>query len=362
MVIGILTFHHVYNYGALLQVYALQRFLTELGNEVEVIDVRPFRRAAPFVARVNRYLRPFAKILARLGWLKPDLKTRRFDSFRKSHINLSNYYKELSCLSDTNTRHNVLIVGSDQVWNPKYGRRALDTYFAIAAGKGAKRIGYAVCCGSGSIDEAKLKPYTSDMLGFHKIGARDGFTKQLVKTLSGRDVEVVVDPTLLINWDDFNSNEDFSHLPEKYIFYYGFSARGDTAAHNLSAQTNLPIVNVGMEVDHQIREGFQLNDLGPLEWVKVMRHSHYVVTKSFHGLMLALKLRKPFLIIPPEDPSAARLVDAAKRFNAEDALLRPGEMPDENYIQRAGSINWSSVWQLVDDASFSSRDFLNRAL
>lgn len=362
MVVGVLTFHHVYNYGALLQVYALQRFLTELGHDVQVLDVRPFHRPPPFVAKANRYLRPFLKVLASMGWLKPDAKTRKFDRFRNSYINLSAYYKTLSNVVDGDIRFDALIVGSDQVWNPKYGKFALDTYFATAVGSDTRKIGYAVCCGTEFFDEDKLKPYASDILGFDLIGARDDFTKKMVKVLSGRDAEVVVDPTILIEWDDFGTSGEIGDLPKEYIFYYGYSKKGDLAAKNLSSLINLPVVNVGMETDRQTRDGYQLADLGPLEWVEAMRRSSYVITKSFHGLMLALKLRKPVLIVPLDDPSAVRLVDAANRFGAEEALLPSGDMPEDAFLQQATSINWSNIWRLVDEAAVSSRKLLKETL
>jgi hypothetical protein len=362
MKIGMLTFHHVYNFGALLQAYAMQKALIELGHSVEVVDVRPFYRHPPFIAKSNRYLRPFMKWATSLGCFAKDEKTRKFDGFRGDFLNISQYYKSLSEIFNDEKRYDALVVGSDQVWNAKYGKTSLDTYFTRAArGKDIRRVGYAVCSGTEFFEEKKLKPHVDDMLNYDSIGVRDGFTKNMIKVMSGRDVDLVVDPTLLIDWDDFGIEGKIEKLPQEYIFYYGFSKNGDQVVKKLSGFVNLPVVNVGMEVDGESNDGVSLEGIGPIEWVEAMRRSSYVVTKSFHGVMLALALRKPVLIVPPEDPSSIRLTDAAARFGVTDAVL-PANCTNQALNKVLTSFDWVKSWKLVSQASYESREFLRNSL
>lgn len=363
MRIGILTFHHVYNYGALLQAYATQSVLEEAGYDAEIINVRPFRRDVPEVASKPRWSRPVFRIGSALGLVGVSRKTAEFDRFRNELLKVSRPYRTVADYLDGETDVHGVVVGSDQVWDPRYGKHACDTYLLSGIARNIRRVSYAACCGSEMARIEKLAAYRDEIRNFDALSVRDAFTQSAITQAAGAAPELVVDPTLLIDWESAARERGFPvEAPEDFVFYYGFSPNGDEAARQLSAGHDVPVVGVGMENDPAKADGISLLDgVGPLNWVELVRRSRFVVTKSFHGVMFALKFGKPVLVVPANERSASRLQDAATRFGIEKALVGAGEQVGDVH-ERLTGVDWDTTALKVSEAVEGSRAFLIDAL
>ncbi|RTQ97316.1 polysaccharide pyruvyl transferase family protein [Halomonas nitroreducens] len=361
--IGILTFHHVYNYGALLQAYGLQKYLESVGVSSIIADVRPFHREPPGVAHPKITLRYINKGLKFLGLKKPSIKERLFDDFRNNQLYVSEQAPSLDVFLNHNKDVSGLIVGSDQVWGAKFGKAALNVYFCKGVDNGISRVSYAACIGSTKTRESDILPFVDDLNAFKAVGVRDEFSKDLITNIYSGNVSRVVDPTLLIDWSDIAEKVDID-LPGDFAFYYGRSPAGDEIVKSLKEKKGLNVVSVGMENDRPFdMSDFHLNDAGPLEWLAAMKKSSFVVTTSFHGLMLALSLKKPVLATPVSALAAERISDAAAWFGATEVVLSQKiENSDLDVDRLLNNINWDVVYKNIEEKVRLSKHFLDGAL
>ncbi len=360
MKIGVLTFHHVYNYGAVLQSYATLKFLRDQGFDAEIIDVRPFSRERPEIAKYNKITRRFVKSL-RLDRLIPiEEKSRKFDEFRSKDLNMSAHFRSVQDYISHGSGVDAIVVGSDQVWGSRFGVRALNEYFLKNVEDSVLKISYAACCGSASVSRDLLKNYQDAMLDFDALSVRDGFSRSAITDVCGRSPEIVVDPTLLIDWDhESQDRSKMSTMENNYFFYYGQSKNGDIAAARLESVFNVPVMKCAMETD--ARAKFGDGELGPWDWISSIRRSKFVVTKSFHGLMFALVFKKPVIVVPSSFRSSDRLLDACERFDLLPAFVAP-DTEDFSAEAILESVNWEEVWKRMDFHVGKSKSFLSTAL
>lgn len=305
--IGILTFHHVYNHGALLQAFALQEYLKELNQDVVVIDSRPFERKAPTLHQGwspiklldPRYIRYRAAVTE---------KKKRFDLFRSERLMIDGNNNTIeSIISRLGITH--VVVGSDQVWNPKYGTEAMSLY-TLSNIHSIRKTSYAACIGSERVKLHNLEQHASALNNFHQLSTRDSFSKDAVVALTGKQCEIVVDPTLLIDWEKTALLEKQRPQKEPYVFVYGFSKQTDSVLSVIKNKLRMPVVGIGMENEYKSRfVDIYAQQSGPEEFVQLIKASDLVITKSYHGLMLAVSLKKQVIVVSHGLPSISRIRD-----------------------------------------------------
>lgn len=359
--IGILTFHHVYNYGAILQAFALQTFLANENCDSIILDVRPFRRDPPRTNVRSRWGRYLSGVKYRINLCRPSQKQLRFDSFRESHLILSDEHSSLAECLENYREIDMLIVGSDQVWCPRFGEKAMETYFFRGVDQQIAKVSYAACTGSKRFSVPSLLPYKEDLQRMNSISVRDGFSRDIVSLLVGKPVEIVLDPSLLVNWPAIKWIGD-APVTDPYIFYYGLSPLGDKCVSHFARIYGLSIVEVGMENElPSFKPSLSGENMGPTEWISAIRFSALVVTKSFHGLMISLSLRKPVFVIMTSSVAADRLVDFCDRFGLGDIVLR-SEIEIGHAMHRYTSIDWDTFYARLDIEIENSKRFLRRAI
>lgn len=366
--IAILTFHHVYNYGAVLQAYGLQKFLQDKGFKVEIIDIKTFIRLHPLQMRPDlskSYLKYLIKSLFIKEFIKLkkdiSIKNKKFDKFCIEYLNLS---KEYNSLGDYLKHNNVdyIIVGSDQIWNPKFGKKALETYFLKDIPQNVKRISYAGCIGSAAIDYKILDDYSGLIDDFDFISTRDNFTKDYLKMKTKKNIDLVVDPSLLIKWEGIYTNLKNYNIPQNYIFVYGIAKNTEILLEKLKNKLNLPIVLVGMENEYSSSVAdIILNDIGPLDWLELIRNASFVVTKSFHGLMFALKFNKQVLVISTGLPAISRIEDICERLQIKHVIIKEAADIDD-YADFSNIINYEITNKQVSSNIQQSEKFILKFL
>ena len=231
MKIKTITCHHVYNYGASLQAYALQHYLESLGHDVEIIDFNPwFHRARynPFWIHPNAYgisakiikMLPIMKYIVaplqafRKGMFKTWGRKKAFDKFEKQYYNLTNY-KYLS--SDDLKRNppvaNIYVAGSDQIWNTYYENGKEPAYYLDFGDKKTKRISYAASLATSSIKDGYESFVKDELNKFNAISVREFTGAQVLNQLGLENISVVLDPVFLLDGKDW---EKLSMNAKKY--------------------------------------------------------------------------------------------------------------------------------------------------
>ena len=307
--IGIITYHCAYNYGAVLQAYALQTKLDMLGYEAEIINFKPSAIVDGYQeSRISGGNRAkLYKIIKRKQLVHAQSIRRNrygaFDSFIAKFLNLSpKTYSTTVELENDTLDYNIYICGSDQIWN--YGINGNENAYFLSFVKGdSKKIAYAPSFGIEKLSEEdcqKIKPLLS---GFTALSSRE---EQGIKILSEQfqlAATHVLDPTLLLEteqWANFASgNKNTSK--QKYIFTYIIGSP-ETALKRISEfakKENLDIKYVGIGSLLQ-PTGFPINDksdVGPEEFIELLMGAEYVYTNSFHGMALSILLNKKFTIM-----------------------------------------------------------------
>lgn len=307
---GILTFHKSINYGSALQAWALQTILTKADYQAEIIDYEP---AA--YKRLYRSLKPVRSVYD----LKYDLQqlpyyrclenqNRQFSRFRSEKMRLSaasfNQNSDFSALSE---EYGAIVCGSDQIWNVK-AYDCDDIYF-LPQKLESRKIAYAVSVNNMDFTEPRCdEKLKSSILDFYAISSREASGAEKIQKFINHEkqVDAVLDPTLLLSREEYEKLCSPRIYSEDYIFLYNVWAGGDVidAALALAEKLHLP-VRAGLMTQNawQIRKlqkrGIQveLKHTAPEDFLSLIHHAKYVVTDSFHGTVFSVVFGKQFFSI-----------------------------------------------------------------
>ena len=277
--IGTMTFHWATNYGAVLQAYALQRYLSTSGHEVAIIDYRPklviIKQSLTAIKTLN------------FRFFKQEKKLKQF---RKKYLILtSQKYSSSRALKKSQMVFDCIIAGSDQIWNESFtlrgeGKTTL-SYFLDFANSRIKRIGYAISFGFSSPSTQYIEAVRDEIIRFDAISVRES---EGIKILESFNIEsdIVCDPTALLSQEEYCSLAQKSTRRPARVFSYILRA-DQTAwkvANYIEEKYASPITSSKFS--------------GSMEdWLNSILHAEIVVTNSFHGVMLALILNRPFIAV-----------------------------------------------------------------
>lgn len=299
MKIGTITFHAPNNNGSFLQAYALQTVLQkQLGIENEIIDFYSEKQMRQYsVFRIPKSGRDMGRNLISLAHYSA-LKSRheRFEKMRKEYLKLSP-----KCVSENEAyevagSYDTLICGSDQIWNTE-ARDYSDAYFM--AGMEKKKISYAASFGSHieSINKDKVR---KNILGFAHISVREKAGKEFLKELfPDKKVELVCDPTLLLQKHEYSKLVGKGSVKEPYIFLYTINYSDEIlqAAQKLSKEMRIPVYApfTGYSCIKCRKYGIKiLYDVGPAEFLWLLENAAYTCSNSFHGIAFSIIFGKQF--------------------------------------------------------------------
>ena len=277
------------NYGNRLQNYALQEVLSDLGNSVETLN-------NPWNNEYNIYLEwinfKIKKILFSITKSPERFKRRiNFESFNQDNIHFSKYWlnKEKDKIA-ANQYYDVFICGSDQIWNSE----AIEIdgkYFADFA-EYNKRASYAASFGIESIVENRKKEFRNYLLGMRYLSVREYTGVQIIEELINQRADCHIDPTLLLSsnkWDRLADKYKFTN--KKYIFCYFLGRPTEEILNKVKVykkENNIDVLSVWNRNDGSH------NNVGPGEFLSLIRGAEFILTDSFHGTAFSIIYHKPF--------------------------------------------------------------------
>lgn len=205
MKIGILTFHRVYNYGAVIQAYCTQKIIDDLDIDNEIIDYTILKQKdfTDLYSRRNGLKRFFKTLLLIPFHSERFSRKKKFDAFINSMRLSDKKYIENEDLSETNKIYDCFLVGSDQVWNVTKKAESSDAYFLNFADEDKIKISYASSVGIAKYDDLITK---KDYLKrFNAISCRESGGAEILSSIIDDKVSTVLDPTLLVDKKDRKS-------------------------------------------------------------------------------------------------------------------------------------------------------------
>ena len=367
MKIGILTQPLHANYGGLLQAFALQVILKRMGHDVLTVnwahDSSYMRWGLDCCTTVVQrlMLRPvrFPSSPAKVKYM------RRFtDRFIASHIAITRSMHRISTKKLERYGFEAYVVGSDQVWRLAYNAHIEWMYLSFVKDKSVKRVAYAASFGIDHWDYPQTVSQTCTDLAqrFDGISVREMDAVQLIKDNLGVSAQYVLDPTLLLNVEDY---EQLLSLPEAkpsgsiavYMLDMNDEKRTLLDALQLRLHCNIHIIGnpnaQNCNFDYKERQSPPVED-----WLNGIRQSDYVVTDSFHGTVFSIIFHKSFVCLGNKDRGNPRFSSILGMAGLENRQLdSPADLlPEAISNLLCEPIDWSVVdmrKQLMQHTSYS---------
>lgn len=361
--VGILTMHQVRNYGSFAQAYATCRSIDNLGYETELIDYTyPNEAHGTKKSTIGKILH-WGNLLTKS--LIPGMPHRKFEqNYRdayKKYYKLSKPYYNRDAIKSDPPQYDIYVVGSDQVWNDSYIKTD-DTFFLAFAPVNSKRIAFASSFGKTCLDKYNESFYREKLNSLDRIAVRETSGVKIVEDLTGRDdIKKVLDPTLLLNSDEWRRiSIPFIRAKRPYIFVYGSHCRKYMlyTARNIADKKGWDVYTVnGTIVDYYNKEAHCLLDIGPREWMGLIDNAELVFSCSFHGVAFSIQFNTPFFaIFKGDEQFDSRVSSFLTELSLEKHRLLVGTT--EVDLNNAYEEDWNRVNTLIDEKRNTSLEVL----
>lgn len=347
-----INFHFVKNYGAFLQAYVLQRKV-----EAKIINFCPGKFYYRFVGEASLKKHPVLGLLLnlvrycrfRIG------QGLCFPEFRKL-----NKTKKISSLTSVKKLHLAndadYLVGSDQVWNPRFIFRRENFYFLNFTPDNAKRISYAASLGM----KEWPKPFEQKVLPmlkrFDAISVREESAVSYLTSLGLKNVVCVCDPTILHKGDFYRKEFPYENVEEEFSFVYRIREVIPDAVQNILLPQN-------REIWLSKPRRWRLPSV--TQWLQNIDNAKFVVTDSFHCAVFCILFHKPFLVIPNRSTGKGmneRFATLLGKTGLEYRSLTCEESSEEVLQKLNAPVDWEKVDAILEDWRTYSADWLEKAL
>ena len=359
MKIGILTFHRAHNYGAVLQAYALEKYLESKGNVVEVVDYLSkvnsasnliwfFKRRNIFALLINLLFK-FYRIYKRF---------KKFNSFINKTLNLSSTIMDINQFYKLD--YDVYIVGSDQVWNDEITKGFDPIYFGAFDTKNKSlKITYAVSMGEkNTLSKNEITYIKNNLSNFNSISVRENMMLELLSPYFNNTITKVLDPTLIVNKELFNSLLCKPKAKRNYVLVYqvAYSRYIDRFAKKIADQLYANIIFVESNVRYYIPRMKHIEAASPEEFLGLIKYASCIITTSFHGIAFSIIFEKPFYLFGFKTHSN-RPVSLLNQLNLNERIIKGN---DNNVFFT--KIDYSCVNDLLNEQKQISEEFLSKSL
>lgn len=291
--IGILTFHFAFNYGAMLQAYALKTHLADNYN-VEIINFQPEKTKNTYSLNPFVYGMHPKIILRRIKeWPARKKQADVFEKFKKEYLKVSDSpFYSLKTLKSELEQNDINVFGSDQIWNLDITGETAEYYGGLCNPQKCNIV-YAGSFGHDILSE-KEKEYINHLKIFDKVSVRENYAKDILAE-NGIDSTHVSDPVFLVDragWSKVAKKPSGQNL-DKYILYYTLKNDPKLTAIAKSIAENLKLKLISIHPNaNKIDVGMQLYGVGPREFLWLIQNAEYVCTNSFHASAFSVIFKK----------------------------------------------------------------------
>lgn len=368
MKIDIITRHSVPNYGSLLQSYATQRIIEELGYETEIINYTRYEERYNNLAKTlvkgkkwdkNWICRGIYKLIQEPNYSK---QYKEFSKYRKNFLKETNReYGNEKELEENIPEADIYCSGSDQIWG-RIGTSDYDEAYFLEFAKGKKCISYASSFGKTMISR-KLDINLNKMLDkYSNILVREKSAKELLKKKGFNNVEQVLDPTMLLSKEEWKKLTAKSRkmLNEKYIIIYQLhdNSEFDKYAEEFAKAKKMKLYRISPSIYHIFRSGKLIYLPNQYEFLKYFENAEYILTDSFHATVFSIIFNKKFIDILPNNKTGTRIESILSLLKIENRILK--SFSDVNIIDK--EIDWNEVNRIIEGEKIKSIKLLQEAI
>lgn len=383
--IGLAVVTYLDNYGSELQTYATQKIIQDMGIEAKIFDIEGVHKKIK-VRKIVFYLRRLSepdefkylfqnlvnlrKLSKKNGSYSEHMKQRhqKYEEFNKKYLRFFERKNNWKALTDQSKECDAVLVGSDQLWRPS---NIVGGFFTLEfVPDYINKIAYATSFGVSVLPKYQNRKAKKFLNRIQYISVRENAGKKLIKNLTRREVPVVCDPTMLLNADEWMEIQESEPIIEgNYILCYFL---GDNILHRnfanglkkiLGYKVVAPSGGVYIAGDENFGDIIPY-DVGPCEFVNLIRNAAYVCTDSFHGTVFSiLNERKFFTFKRFKDSSEFSTNDRIETLLGWTGLMErmiTGEEDPKDMVSR--EIDYPIVLEKVEKKRKESKRFLEDAL
>lgn len=366
MKVAIITVFRNTNYGAVLQAYALSTFISEkINSEVLLVDyiknntTNLMHNGIIYYGIHNKKtinLKSIKKCIKTLINYKGTLKrTKNFSDFINKYLKITKTkYYETDYIDLSG--YQLILLGSDQIWNPDIMGGFHDAYFGRVNAPDARIVAYAPSLGKKSFTDDEIDELKEKLSLINNISVREEQSVEFLKKITKREVNCVLDPVFLISekkWQNLELKPNI--LFSKYILIYSLSMDIEliNEAKKLSEEINGELIMIGNGGGPSFKGITYYRDAGPREFLYLINHAEYIFTDSFHGTAFSIIFRKQFLG-KAKGEKGQRLENIVNKINIKNRVFHSIKGKDIKCL-----IDYDGVNNILNDLKNHSISYLD---
>lgn len=370
--IGIITYHHYYNYGTMLQAFALQEKVEQLGYQAELIDFKQDNSLSRYemlklrIKRMPVYIKERKKYRA-LADSREKIKEKNelFEQFYKTYLHVGKKkYTTTQQLMENPPVYDGYVVGSDQTWNP-FVANSPEAFFLPFVENKSKKGSYGPSLAVKSLSDEKEKEYRKKLSNFSFLSCREQDGAQLLSRITQKEVKCVLDPTLLLSAKEWGKYCEFEIPKEPYILVYFLGEKSEhrRAVEKIQKLTNWKIISLPAAYLEMENNDYKKVWGGPKEFLSLIRGAALICTDSFHGTMFSINFQRNFFSFckssdSEESSENSRLYSALNIFGLSNRIIHNMD----NLTAEDISIDYKNVIPILEEQRRDSIEYLENML
>lgn len=374
--VGILTFYYkVKNYGAMLQSYALYLTIKRLGYECKQISYDRFSHSKSTFQQIRECL--FDKKFFKLFQKGLIILKRKIQSYSTSKLNIRNRLFDQFMISIPHTirytdeniekcidQFDILVCGSDQIWNPNWSN---DIFF-LEFTESVDKIAYAASIGQSVVTDDYKKILVNIIKKFNAVSLRENQLIEELSILSDRNIECVLDPTMLLEKEDYEKLCSAPIIDDSYTLVYllGGNKKNVKTARRISKLMGRKVAYIPYVGDYGFYDekysNYPLLDIGPKEFLCLIKNADAIITDSFHACVFSIIFHKNFYCLERKEVltksnMGSRLITLLNDFSLQERLINSYD----DYLN-LDPIDYALVDIRLKELKKGSLEFLRQAL
>lgn len=359
--IGIITLIGDENFGNRLQNYALQKKISEYDCDVENLNTNTYFDRNKYLNKKFVFLRKIKRLIIKLFNCFNIIEFRRrrkFVKFRLKYLNQRDKKISYKNIKKESSRYDILIYGSDQIWSPTTSL-AFNVILPID-NLSPKTISYSASFGHSQIPKCFVDIYKDGLSKLNMISVRENTGKKISVELTKRnDVEVLVDPTMLLTTKEWNTIiEKPLNFEEnkKYILCYflgGMSLKVQNEIQRVANEFHCNIIDI-------LNKKSSFYILGPSEFLYLEKNAFLICTDSFHSSVFAILYNVPFIIFNRENSKNlmnSRIETLLDNFKIKNRIFDGDRITQDNLKH-----DYTEAYKILEKERKKSKDFLDKAI
>jgi len=380
--LGLCVRYDCNNYGSMLQILALEKMIEKTGWEYEVIRYNKMT-ASFLIKNMTRVFNPYfmhGKIteFSKKRELKKypsieknnHIRNQLFQKYRETYLGpYSPVFIGYEALQEGTKRYDAIMVGSDQLWTPAGIKSKF--YNLLFVPDEIRKISFATSFGVTEVPKNQTKETKKYLDRIEYLSVREDSGAKIVKDLTDRNATVALDPTLMLNkeeWEEVFPYQEVERTPYVFAFFLGDNAEHRKQVEALARKTNLRIVtcpHINAFVENDLHFGnVQRYDISPVDFLNLIRGAEYVCTDSFHGTVFSILNHMKFITFyrfaEGKESRNTRIDNLLGLLKLEDRISKSA---DFDIVEKADEeIFYPQVDALLEEKRKESFAFLQEAL